>query len=189
MSEEEIRNLPLIHFAGNLQVINSVSQVEECLPFLKDQKLLGFDTETKPSFKKGKKNRVAILQLATDEKAFLFQLNKTGLHQGIIEVLKDSNITKVGAAIKDDILALKKITQFEPSGFIELQKLVTSFGIEQISLKKMAAIILNGRISKSQQTSNWEQEELTEAQQLYAATDAWCSYKIYTLLNQNSYYE
>ena len=186
MSEEEIRELPLIHFTGDLQVINSVSQIEKCLPFLKDQTLLGFDTETKPSFKKGKKNRVAILQLATENRAFIFQLNKTGLPEGLIEVLTNKNIIKAGAAIKDDILALKKLHHFEPSGFIELQKLVTKFGIEQISLKKMTAIVLNGRISKSQQTSNWEQENLTEAQQLYAATDAWCSYKIYTALNHNS---
>ncbi|MBN1180793.1 MAG: 3'-5' exonuclease domain-containing protein 2 [Bacteroidales bacterium] len=186
ISEEDIRNLPLIHFTGELKVIKTVHEVETCLDLLKNQRILGFDTETKPSFKKGKKNRVAILQLSTENQAYIFQLNKIGLHSGLIEILANKTIIKVGAAIKDDILALVKIRQFEPSGFVDIQKIVGEYGIEQISLKKMAAIVLGGRISKSQQTSNWEQDELTEAQQLYAATDAWCSLKIYTTLNHHT---
>jgi ribonuclease D len=145
---------------------------------------LGFDTESKPSFKKGNTNHVSLLQLATSSNAYLFRLNKTGLPETLIKVLSNPKILKVGIAIRDDIRHLMALHQFKPDGFLELQAFVKQFGIENSGLSKLTGIILNFRISKSQQLSNWENEVLTQAQQLYAATDAWAAYEIYETLIQ-----
>ena len=176
--------MPVKHFPGKIHVIRSRSALEEILPHIRQEKILGFDTETRPSFKKGKKNKVALLQLSGLHTAYLIRLNYTGLPAEIKKIFEDTEIIKVGAAIRDDLRALKKLSPFEASGFIELQDFVKDFGIENNGLKKLSAIVLGFRISKSQQLSNWESEELTEAQQVYAATDAWVCKRIYqTLIN------
>ncbi len=184
ITKEEISQLPLTHFQGDIHIINDLESLYQILPFLKNQPLLGFDTETKPSFKKGANNDIALMQLATKEQSFLIRINKTGFPPELADVLSDENIIKVGVGIRDDLKGLQKITSYDPAGFIELQKLVVKFGLENISLKKIAAIILNIRISKSQRVSNWENEELSQSQQLYAATDAWVCYEIYERLKQ-----
>ena len=144
--------------------------------------LLGCDTETRPNFKKGQRNRVALLQLSDGKQCFLFRLNMIGLPVEVASILQRTDIKKVGAAIRDDITALQKLTPFIPNGFVDIQKMMDAYGIEAKSLKKMSAIVLNFRISKSQQLSNWESPVLTHAQQLYAATDAWVSREIYLKL-------
>ncbi len=184
ITKEEISKLPLTHFQGDIHIINDPESLHHILPFLKNQHLLGFDTETKPSFKKGPNNDIALMQLATKEQAFLIRINKTGFPPELAGILSDENIIKAGVGIRDDLKGLQKITPYNPAGFIELQKLVVKFGLENISLKKIAAIILNIRISKSQRVSNWENEELSQSQQLYAATDAWICYEIYERLKQ-----
>ncbi|MDA3954018.1 MAG: 3'-5' exonuclease domain-containing protein 2 [Bacteroidales bacterium] len=184
VTTEEINDLPLYQFSGGIFIIDTFEKLDFYLPLIKDQKILGFDTETKPSFKKGKNNPVSLLQLTSKTQAFLIRINKIGLPPEISDILIDNNIKKIGLAIKDDIKILKNIAGFEPTSFIDLQDYVSDFGIEAMSLKKITAIVLNKRISKSQQVTNWDREELSEAQQIYAATDAWACLQVYNKLNQ-----
>ena len=179
ITDEELAELPLTFFEGKIHVIEKVEQVSSAVNYLKDQPIIGFDTETRPTFKKGQNHHVALLQLSTAEEAFLFRVNMIGLTPGLIKILATPSILKIGAAIRDDIKILQRITPFKPNGFVELQELVKQFGIENFSLKKLAAIVTGARISKSQRLSNWEAPVLTEQQQLYAATDAWIAYQIY----------
>ena len=182
ISKEELNELPVESFNGEIIVIDYASDIRKILPFLKKQKVLGFDTETRPTFKKGEMNEVALLQLSTSKTAFLFRLNKTKLPEELVDILSDPEITKVGVAIKDDILALKRLSKFTPEGFVEIQDKVKDFEIENFGLKKLSGLLLGFRISKAQQTSNWEADILTEAQIKYAATDAWVSLEIYNRL-------
>ncbi|RXQ96122.1 3'-5' exonuclease domain-containing protein 2 [Ancylomarina salipaludis] len=182
ITKEEINELPLEAFEGEIVIIDSEEGLEEAVEYLKQFPVLGFDTETKPSFTKGNVNPVALLQLSSFEKSFLFRLNRIGLPFPLIDLLSDPEIIKVGAAIKDDIRGLQDIKDFDGNSFLELQQYVSSFGIENYSLKKLAAIVLKIRISKRQQVSNWEAAELSLGQLRYAATDAWVSLEIYNAL-------
>ncbi|MBI9052223.1 MAG: 3'-5' exonuclease domain-containing protein 2 [Bacteroidales bacterium] len=184
LSNEDINELPIYQFNGGIFVIDTFDKLDDCLPLLKNQKILGFDTETKPSFKKGKVNPVSLLQISTQHESFLIRINKIGLPEEIMNILKDPKVKKIGLAIKDDIKILKNISNFEAKEFIDLQDYAEEFGIEAKSLKKITGIVLDKRISKSQQVTNWERDELTEAQQVYAATDAWICLQIYKKLNQ-----
>lgn len=182
ISKEELNDLPVEAFSGEIIVIDYELDAQKIIHILKKADVLGFDTETRPTFKKGKKNKVALLQLSTEKTAFIFRLNKMGLPECIKEVLANPNIIKAGVAIKDDILALKSLSKFNPAGFVEIQEKVKDFEIENFGLKKLSGLLLGFRISKAQQTSNWEAERLTEAQLKYAATDAWVSLGIYNKL-------
>ncbi|MBI9065714.1 MAG: 3'-5' exonuclease domain-containing protein 2 [Salinivirgaceae bacterium] len=182
ISKEELNELPVEAFGGEIIVIDFENDAKKIISVLKKSIILGFDTETKPNFKKGKKNNVALLQLSTEKTAFIFRLNKMGLPDCLKEILADPNIIKAGVAIKDDILALKGLSKFKPGGFIELQEKVKDFEIENFGLKKLSGLLLGFRISKAQQTSNWEAEHLSDAQLKYAATDAWVSLGIYIKL-------
>ena len=182
ISKEEILEKPLISFKGKIHIIDTPEEAQIAIDDLKNHKILGFDTETRPSFKKGKKNKLALLQLSTDENAYLFRLFKY-VPVKLTEILESVNILKIGAAIRDDLSGLQHYLKFIPGNFIDLQDFVKQFNIENNGLKKLAAIVLNSRISKSQQTSNWENELLTGSQQLYAATDAWICLEIYHKLN------
>ena len=185
ITKEELTDLPLRWFDGEIIVINSLSQVEKAVKILQNETIIGFDTETKPSFKKGVNNQVALLQLSTRKHAFLFRLNKIGLPDEIIELLADPTIIKPGVAIHDDIKILRNLNDFEPAGFVELQDHAKERGIQNFSLKKLTAIACGFRISKGQQLSNWEADNLTEAQQIYAATDAWAALEIYINFSDN----
>ncbi len=184
ISREEIAELETKKFAGELYYVDSASKFEKALLSLKDQPILGFDTETKPTFKKGILNDVSLLQLSTGNCAYLFRLNKIGLPESLTDILADPKVQKVGVAIHDDLSSLQKLTPFNPDGFIELQQFVKDYGIKDNGLKKLTANILGFKISKRQQTSNWEAETLSEAQVEYAATDAWVCYEIYKTLMQ-----
>ena len=183
ITNEEIKNLPLVQFTGKIFVIDSPKKVELFTELIKNQPIIGIDTETKPSFKKGAKNPVSLLQIATLNQAFLFRINLIGLPDSVILLFENPDIKKIGLALKDDIQILKQIKQYKPAGFIDLQHYVKAFGIKSTSLKKIMAIIFGQRISKSQQVTNWDRPELTEAQQIYAATDAWACFQIYKELN------
>lgn len=185
ITREELTDLPLRWFEGEIFVIDKPQQVKEVAEFLSSQQLIGFDTETRPSFKKGVVNKVALLQLSTPEQAFLFRLNKLGLPAPIRKILANPDIVKPGVAIRDDIKGLQELCHFKPGGFIELQDVAKKNGIQSFSLKKLTAIVLGFRISKSQQLSNWESPSLSDAQQIYAATDAWTAVKIYQHLFNN----
>lgn len=182
ITKEEVNEMPLEAFEGEIILVDQDEELHEAVEYLKQYPILGFDTETRPSFKKGRVNDVALLQLAANSRTFLFRINKIGLPQELTSLLADPNIIKVGAAIKDDIRGLQKMNDFDANGFLELQQYVLKFGIESFSLKKLSAIVLEFRISKRQQVSNWEAEELSAGQLRYAATDAWVSLKIFEKL-------
>ncbi len=183
ITKEELSELPLKHFEGTIHVIDNSKQAREAGIKLSGFPALGFDTETKPSFKKGQIHRVALLQLSTTDEAFLFRINHFDMPNEVLQVLADPNIVKAGAAIRDDIKALKQKRNFVPRGFVELQDQAKDLAINDFSLKKLAGIVLGFRISKAQQLSNWDADELNEAQILYAATDAWVSYEIFKCFN------
>lgn len=184
IDKEELAELPLIQFEGKISLVETKEDYLASLEYLSKQSVLGFDTETKPAFKKGVVNEVALLQLATAERAFLFRLNKMGLPNGLKGILENPQILKIGVAIRDDIKGLQKLNGFRPGGFIELQERVKDYGIQDFSLKKLSAIVLGYRISKAQRITNWEATDLTEAQQIYAATDAWISHRIFESLSR-----
>ena len=187
ITSEELHEYPTIAFEGEIILVQTVADADEACDYLHNYSHIGFDTETKPNFKKGRKNRVALLQLSTSEKAFLFRINKIGIPKSIASVLANPSIIKIGAATKDDITTLKSIAHFEPRGILDLQTLVRSYGVEQLGLKTIAALFLGYKISKNQQLSNWENEILTDPQQVYAATDAWICLEIYKRIDQAGY--
>lgn len=179
---EAIQEYDLSWFKGEIVVVDNLNTFNRVIPELKRSAILGFDTETRPSFKKGYKNRVSLIQLSTGKLACLFRINKIGLPPELAALLADPQIIKAGVAIHDDIKVLGKIRKFTPAGFIDLQKYVKEFGIQSSGLKKLTAIILGFRISKRQQVTDWEAEKLSEPQQVYAATDAWVCREIYKKL-------
>lgn len=183
ISKEQIYQLPLKLFEGNIYLIDSETKFDKIINRLNNERVLGFDTETRPTFRKGKTNQVALLQLATSTDAYLFRLNRIGLPESLTRLLATKNIMKIGVALKDDLRTLQKLRDFKPEGFVDLQQYVKDFGIEDNGLKKLVANILNFRISKGQQTSNWEVEDLTPQQMEYAATDAWVCCEIFKKLN------
>jgi len=182
ISNDELAELPLSSFEGVVHVIEQPEDLGAALEYLSRQSILGFDTETRPAFKKGQTYPVSLLQLSTSDQAFLFRINKIGLPIGLIKILASPKILKIGVAIRDDIKILQRIVPFKPGGFIELQDLVKNYGIENFSLKKLTAIVLGFRISKSQRLTNWDAPELSEQQLIYGATDAWVSCEIYNKL-------
>ncbi len=179
ISKEEVATLPLVSFGGEIVVVDTPEKLVSACEIIGVQRVVGFDTESRPAFKKGVVNRIALLQIATEERCFLFRLNKTGLPKQLLKVLENKHITKVGLSVAGDIRELLTLNKFRPGGFVDLQKIAPERGIEDMSLTKIAAIVLGGRISKSQRLSNWEAPELTSAQQTYAATDAWACLEIY----------
>src|SRR4051812_47930616 len=183
ISNEELNILPLGAFEGEIAVISDPEKLAEAFDEIKHHSYVGFDTETKPVFVRGHYNKVAILQIALPEKVFIIRLRATGLTDEIIHFLQDESILKAGVAIRDDIKALQHLKRFKPGGFVELATLSKEAGLEVESVKKLTALLLGFRISKSAQTSNWEADHLNEKQISYAATDAWVCLNIYNVLN------
>lgn len=184
ITPDEIQKLDYVSFPGKIYVIDSVgAEFNRAIAYLRSQKVIGFDTETRPTFSPQQpRYGVALLQLSGRDKAFLFRINKMGMHRRLCNLLADARIMKIGAAIHDDIRGLQKKHDFVPEGFVDLQKIVWEWGIRDKSVKKMAAIILGARVSKTQQLSNWEADSLSESQQMYAATDAWVCREMYLKL-------
>ena len=182
ITAEEIAECELSWFKGELVLVDDLKTFYEVFPRLLGNDLLGFDTETKPTFKKGKRHQVSLIQLSTENLACLFRINKIGLPDELVKLLADPAVIKTGVAVHDDIKFLSGVKRFTPRGFIDLQNLVKDFGIQSSGLKKLTAIVLGFRISKRQQVTDWEAEQLSEAQQIYAATDAWVCYEIYRKL-------
>ena len=183
ITKEEIEQLPITAFGGKINVPLTSNEIHNAIDYLRKYPVLGFDTETRPNFRKGQHNAVALLQLSAGDEAFLFRLNKIKLPEEVKELLSDASIVKAGAAIHDDLKALVKLSPFVPGGFVDVQPMAKQIGIEQAGLRPLAAMLMGIRISKAQQTSNWEIPYLTAAQKLYAATDAWVSFEIYTRLS------
>ncbi|MCD4768708.1 MAG: 3'-5' exonuclease domain-containing protein 2 [Bacteroidales bacterium] len=182
VSKEELTKFEIEHFEGEIIVVDDLNNLDIVFDDLRNSSIVGFDTETRPTFKKGQHNKIAMLQLSTATKAYLFRINKIGLPWQLISILSDRHILKAGVAIRDDIKGLREWSDFEPAGFVELQDLVKKYGIKSAGLKKLSAIILGFTISKRQQVTNWEKNQLSDSQLIYAATDAWVCNKIYRKL-------
>lgn len=186
IDREELKKLSLKAFEGEIHLIDSLAGVKKYLPVLRKEAVLGFDTETRPAFKKGRRNAISLLQLSTKFHAFLFRISSVGLPDELIRLMEDDDILKIGAAVRDDLIELNAVRHFKAGGFLDLQKYVEAFGIENKGLTKLTGIVLGFRISKSQQLSNWDAEVLSSAQMLYAATDAWACYRIYHELQKQA---
>lgn len=185
--KEVLAQLPGATFDGEIRLIEDEGKLIEAIHYLNGQDTLGFDTETRPSFKKGMQNNVSLIQLATLDHAFLFRINKTGLHDELVNLIENPDIKKIGVSLKDDFHNLSKIKEFEPANFIELQQYGKNFGIADNSLSKIYGIIFGKRICKGQRLTNWEAETLTETQQNYAALDAVACLQIYEHLRSGNF--
>ena len=182
LSKEHIKTLPILAFDGKIHLITESEDVSEAVKILQQSSILGFDTETRPTFKKGDQHSVSLLQLSTREEAFLFRLNYLGFPEELVSLLADPDILKVGVAILDDIRALRKLRKFNAQGFVELSNIGSELGIVTCGLRNLAAIFFGVRISKKEQLTNWERPDLNPSQCLYAATDAWICLKMFRFL-------
>ena len=178
IAKDEIHNYPLLDFNGNIHLIQSESDIKSSCEILARHKVIGFDTETKPSFKKGVSYNISLLQLSAGNSVYLFRINKIGFDKKIIEILSNKNILKVGIDIKNDLLGLKKLKSFKENNFVDLNTLAIKKGYQSIGAVKLSIMLLGCRISKSQRLSDWSADNLTESQINYAAIDAWICPKI-----------
>ncbi len=185
ITKEQVNKLPLREYRGPIQIIDSQRALTGALKKLRQYPYVGFDTETKPAFKKGVYHYVSLLQLAVDDMVFLVRLNKLGFPNLLKELFRNQDYPKIGISIRDDLVDLNKLSKFSPGGIIELNEVAKELGVVREGARNLTATFLDFRISKSQQTSNWEKEKLSLKQQRYAATDAWVCFRIYQkLINQ-----
>jgi ribonuclease D len=189
ITKEELRELPLLRYEGKIRLIEDKKEIEMAIQHCQEYDIVGFDTETKPTFKKGQYHAVALVQLALKDVVYLIRVSKTGVDENLITFFEDSDTIKLGIGLRDDIKDLQKMKNFNDAGFLDLNEFAESLEMESIGARKLSGIFLNGRISKSQQVSNWENSRLTPAQMNYAATDAWICLDIYEkmLVWQQSY--
>ncbi len=179
ITKEEIAQFKTEEFTGQIFEIQTLEEANEAVAYLSKFEMLGFDTETRPAFKKGSVYGVSLIQLATDDICFLFRLNKISFPPSLIKLLSNPQILKIGLSLKDDFLSMGRRMRFVPHGFIDLQTIVKNYGIEEMSLQKVYALLFQKKISKNQRLSNWEAENLSKFQKNYAALDAWACLKIY----------
>ena len=182
ISNDDIKELPVAGFEGKIVIVTTTEQLEEACRVLSEENIIGFDTETRPSFKVGVSYNVSLIQLSTATTCYLIRLGSVKMERCLMHLLESRKTLKVGVDVQGDIRNLNKIRHFRAGGFVELQSEVEKYGIEDKSLRKMAAIILGVGVSKAQRLSNWEARELTAAQLKYAATDAWICLEMYRKL-------
>jgi ribonuclease D len=185
ITKAEIAAMPKVEFPGRIYVIYTEADTDKAVAYLMNQQIVGVDTETRPSFKRGQTHKVALMQISTHDTCFLFRLNKIGMPESLQKFLV-SDTLKIGLSLKDDfqVIRRRKDVHAEEGNWIEFQDYVSRFGIEDRSLQKLYANLFGEKISKSQRLSNWEAESLTEAQMKYAATDAWACVQIYNCLQE-----
>lgn len=183
ISNEALNELPLQHYNGEIVVVEDADGIAQVIKEINNNEVLGFDTETRPSFKKGKINQISLIQLTTKKTTYLIRLNKTGFSTELKYLLSSEAVLKVGVGIRDDIRGLQRLAEFNPGGFVELQTMATDIGLKDFSLKKLAGILLKFRVSKRQRLSNWEADTLSQSQLIYAATDSWVALEIYKKLS------
>lgn len=187
ITKEDIQALPLLGFEGKIHTLNTEEECDKVVERLMKYDTLGFDTEKKPTFVKGEYNHTAMVQLSTMDEAYLFRLNLMGYPTSLFELMADNSILKLGISIDDDLKDLNKARKFKPKNFTDLNDVMRDMGIKHMGVKKLAAIVLESRISKNQQVSNWEADILTQAQRKYAATDAWICLAIHNKLKDKGY--
>lgn len=188
ISKEQLSELPTVEFPGAITVLETIPDALEALRYLRSCKAVGFDTETKPNFRKGQTNTVSLIQVSTLDHSFLFRLNKLGFFPELREFMECEDVVKVGLSLRDDFHVLHRLAEFEPANFIDLQNVVKTFHIADSSLQKIYGIIFNGRISKSQRLSNWEADQLSPGQLVYASIDAWACLRIYNHLMEGCFH-
>jgi len=187
VTPEEVNSLPLSYYEGKIVLINQADRVADAVKEINKYRVIGFDTETRPAFVKGQFYHISLVQLAIPNRVFLFRLNTCGFGKSLIDLFSNSKILKVGVGLRDDIIGLQKLQDFNSEGFCEIHKYVEELGVRNTGLRKLAAILLEVRISKGQQTSNWENPILNENQLRYAATDAWVCLEMYNLLENKGF--
>ncbi|MBR6639981.1 MAG: 3'-5' exonuclease domain-containing protein 2 [Muribaculaceae bacterium] len=179
IKKEQVAVLPTVVYPGYITVIEDEDTAEGAIAYLNRQSIIGVDTETKPMFRKGRPNKVSLVQIATATQCFLFRINKLGFFDELRQLFENKDIIKVGLSLKDDFHALHRVADFTPKNIVELQTLVKDYKIRDCSLQKIYAIAFGERISKGQRLSNWEADVLSPSQQSYAAIDAWACLKLY----------
>lgn len=184
LSKEEIRARPIRRYEGPIHLIQRSEQIEAAVGALKKEKVLGFDTETRPTFRSGESYLPAVLQLVGEHAAYVFQLRRCRFSQALRRLLANPRIVKAGVAWDRDVLELKKLAPFKPAGFVDVGELARQAGCRNHGLSGLTALLLDFRMSKKSQLSNWDQETLTPAQITYAATDAWAGRELYHKLQQ-----
>ena len=177
--KKSIAELPTVTFPGKTVVVMSESEAEKAVDFLLSNDILGVDTETRPSFKKGESHMVSLLQVSTSNICFLFRLNHIGITPAILRLLENTTVPMVGLSLHDDMLSLHKRVGFTPGNFIDLQDIVGELGIEDLSLQKLYANLFHQKISKRQRLTNWDSDVLNDKQKAYAALDAWACINLY----------
>lgn len=188
ISKEQLSTLPAAHFDGEICIVENELQIEEAISVLRNSGIIGFDTETRPSFKKGLINSVALIQLSTRTTCYLFRINITGFSKPIIDLLEDPGILKIGLSTHDDFHNLNKIEKINPQGFIDLQNYVKQFKIADNSLSRLYGIVFGKRIPKGQRLTNWEAEQLSPSQLSYAALDAFACIQIYDYISAGNFH-
>ena len=178
----KISSLPKVVFQGKIEIVSSENEAKRAVRYLLKQPVLGLDTETRPCFQRGHSNKVSLLQVCTPDICFLFRLNHIDMPACILRLLTDKKVLKIGLSWKDDLTMLRRRKDFQPGEFVELQEFVRRFGIEDMSLQKLYANVFQQKISKSERMTNWDADELSEAQKKYAATDAWACIRLYAEL-------
>ncbi|MGC9450286.1 MAG: 3'-5' exonuclease [Oceanipulchritudo sp.] len=179
ITKEEINALPLTAYEGPITIVDNDKVLKEVLPALRKEKVLGFDTESRPSFRKGDAYPASLIQFGGARHVWLFQISKIKDNKPLWKILANPRIIKAGVAIGDDIKKLQELIDFKPGGFVEIADLTQKAGILNTGLRSLAGLLLSIRISKRAQVSNWARSRLTEAQIQYAATDAWVSRQLY----------
>lgn len=182
ISKKEINALPLKHYSGSIHVVDSDAKMRAAIRSLSREKVLGFDTETRPAFRKGESYPPSLLQLAAGDRVYIFQIGRINSHKQLTGILSDQNMLKAGIAVSDDIKKLNDVLPLEPSGFIELAGMAAKVGIKNAGIRSLAALLFGFRISKQTQCSRWDAPTLAHAQIVYAATDAWICREIYFAL-------
>lgn len=179
ISKELVQWMPLTMFEGETVFVNHLEQIPEAMAYLNTQTVVGVDTESRPAFQRGQHFPVALVQIATEERCYLFHLTSIGMPQELADFFANPGILKVGLAFRDDLIGLRRRRDFKPANCIDLQSIAYEYGILDLGLQKMFAIVFGKKISKKQQLTNWENAVLTPEQACYAATDAWTTLLIY----------
>ena len=188
IGKDAVAAMPVVTFDGSITVVDTQEMAREAFRDISCAHVIGFDTETRPSFQKGRFYKVSLMQLSTEDHCYLIRLNRLGISDGLREILENPEIVKVGASVHDDFSVMRRLRpDLDPQGFIDLQEYVKYFAIHDMSLQKMYAIVFGEKISKAQRLTNWEAETLTPAQQAYAAIDAWACLKLYRHLRSGAF--
>lgn len=182
ITKDEVNQMPVVIFEGKITLVDDLSKIRPAIEELRKNAVVGIDTETKPAFTRGTHHKVSLVQISSLDHCFLFRLNKIDFPAALAEFLADEKIKKIGLSLRDDLNGLNKYHAFKPANCVDIQTIIQSYGILELGLQKIYAILFGKKISKAQRLTNWENPELTEPQQRYAATDAWASLQIYLQL-------